>query len=179
MGSRGRGIIKEILLGSVSEEVINKSRIPVYVFKFEMKGEKGKKRCVQRHPKLFERILVGYDFSEYAEGALRYAKFVAKQTGGKIYLIHVEEPECDVQKVKDVAEEIAGEGIDAEAVVRKGNAGKQILRYAEEIDATTIFIGSKGVGAISSLLGSTSDIIVRRSKVPVFIYKGENSENKR
>ncbi len=173
MGSRGRGLIKEVLLGSVSEGVISKSVIPVYVFKFEIKKEDEKTGCVKRHPKLFERILVGYDFSEYAEKSLEYARFVAKQTGCKVYLIHVEEPECDVQKVKTVAEELAEEGINAEAVIRKGSAGKQILKFAEEIDATTIFVGSKGRGLIDSLLGSTSDFIVRRSKIPVFVYKGK------
>ena len=173
MGSRGRGIIKEVLLGSVSEGVISKSVVPVYVFKFEIKKEGEKTSCLKRHTRLFERILVGYDFSEDADKALECARFVAKQTGAKIYLIHVEEPECDIRKVKTIAEELAGEGISAEAVVKKGSAGKQILKFADEVDATTIFIGSKGRGLIDSLLGSTSDFIVRRSKVPVFVYKGK------
>ncbi len=172
MGSRGRGLLKEVLLGSVSEGVVSKSVIPVYVFKFEIKKEDEKTNCVKRHSKLFEKILVGYDFSEYAEKALDYARFIAKQTKSKVYLIHVEEPECEAQKVKAVAEKLAEEGIDTEAVVKKGSAGKQILKFAEEIDATTIFIGSRGRGLIESLLGSTSDFVVRRSKVPVFVYKG-------
>ena len=156
MGSRGRGLIKEMFLGSVSEGVVRKSKIPVLIFKFKTEGLK----CVKCHPNLFDRILVAYDFSKHSEKALKYARYIINKVKGELFVVHVQEN----------SEKLEIE--DAEVILRKGVPSKVILSVADEINATSIFIGSRGLNPIKSLiLGSTSDVVLRRSKVPVFICR--------
>lgn len=156
IGSRGRGIIKEIFLGSVSEGVIRKSKVPVFVFKFKVAGNV----CVKCHPNLFERVLVAYDFSKHSEKALRYARYVVEKSNGNLYVVHAPE------NGKEVEIE------DAEVIIRKGTPAKVILGVAEEINATSIFIGSRGLSPLESIiLGSTSDVVIRRANVPVFVCR--------
>ena len=156
IGSRGRGIIKEIFLGSISEGVVRKAKIPVFVFKFKTDGM----TCTKCHPHLFERVLVAYDFSKHSEKALRYAKYVVEKSKGKLYVLHVPEDHKEL--------EVEG----AEMIIKRGVPAKVVLEVADEIDATSIFMGSRGLNPLKSIiLGSTSDVVLRRSKVPVFVCR--------
>jgi len=57
-------------------------------------------------------------------------------------------------------------------MIRKGTPAKVILGVAEEINATSIFIGSRGLNPLESIiLGSTSDVVIRRANVPVFVCR--------
>ncbi|WP_456329196.1 universal stress protein [Archaeoglobus sp.] len=165
MGSRGASSFKKILLGSVSEGVLHDSNIPVYIFKQDVVVNS-----------LFDRVLVAYDFSKWADRALVYAKFVVKKTGGELHIIHVTEDENKTADLRLMEESIKAEGIKAHIHVESGTPHKAILAKRDEIKATTIFIGSRGVGGVKAMiLGSTSESVIRRSTVPVFVCKrGEN-----
>jgi len=169
MNSRGASTFKKILLGSVSEGVLRASKKPVYVFKFGSE-------VANPTDNLFDKILVPFDFSEHAKMALDYAVYVAKKVGSEVHLLHVIEPECDGDLDK-LAEDISKEGLKVSAHVQSGVPHKVILRKQEELGATTIFMGSRGVGVVRSLLlGSTSDSVIRRSRVPVFVFKSPEVE---
>ncbi len=161
MGSRGRGLIKEILLGSVSEGVVRKSDVPVFVVKHGTKVER-----------LFERILYAHDLKEHSEVVMKYVKHVAEKVGGKIFLVHVVEKgeKLAEEKLRAIEEELLG--LDFETVVREGTPHKEILKVCEEVDATSVFIGGGIPETIAErLLGSTADAVLRYSKVPVFVAK--------
>ncbi|MFW5935990.1 MAG: universal stress protein, partial [Candidatus Hadarchaeota archaeon] len=66
MGSKGKGILKETLLGSVSEGVVRRSKVPVMLVKPKyFKKENGSLSCeMKRSP--FDKILFAYDLSEYS-----------------------------------------------------------------------------------------------------------------
>lgn len=169
MNSRGASAFKKILLGSVSEGVLKASKKPVYIFKFDSEVA---------HPtgNLFDKILVPFDFSEHARVALDYAAYVAKKVGSEVHLLHVIEPECDGDLEK-LAENLSQEGLKVSVHVQSGVPHKVILRKQEELGVTTIFMGSRGVSVVRSLLlGSTSDSIIRRSPVPVFVCKAPEEE---
>jgi nucleotide-binding universal stress UspA family protein len=73
----------------------------------------------------------------------------------------------------DEACELADErGIEARTKLLAGDAAKQILAYADEIDADLIVVGSRGLGAIgSTLLGSVSRKVLHNAKRPVLIVR--------
>ena len=53
-----------------------------------------------------------------------------------------------------------------------GSPGEYIVKMAKETGADMIVCGARGLGKIrKALLGSVSDYIVRKSKVPVVICK--------
>jgi nucleotide-binding universal stress UspA family protein len=62
-------------------------------------------------------------------------------------------------------------GWDAEPLVRRlhGGAGFDLARVAEELDADLIVLGSRGLGGVKAVLGSTSDLVVHISTVPVLV----------
>ncbi|MBO8180005.1 MAG: universal stress protein [Archaeoglobus sp.] len=166
MGSRGASSFKKILLGSVSEGVLHDSSVPVYVFKEDMVVNS-----------LFDRVLVAYDFSKWADRVLEYAKFVVKKAGGELHIIHVAEEGSKTDDLRLMEESIKAEGIEAHIHVESGTPHKAILAKRDEIDATTIFIGSRGVGGVKAMiLGSTSESVIRRSTVPVFVCKRGDNE---
>uniref|UniRef100_A0A7J2THD1 Universal stress protein n=1 Tax=Archaeoglobus fulgidus TaxID=2234 RepID=A0A7J2THD1_ARCFL len=171
VGARGKGIFKEVLLGSVSEGVVRKSEIPVYVFKSKTEISEFGVKCYKPCEYLFNRILVAYDFSKHSQKALDYAREIAKKTGGEIILLHVYEEEQ--RDLKEVADELRAQGIKVLEMSATGSPTKVILSKQAEMDATTIFIGSRGLSLFKSIaMGSVSDSVVRMSEVPVFVSKG-------
>ena len=62
--------------------------------------------------------------------------------------------------------------IDGEAVRLFGNPGEQIVKKAEDIKATLVITGSRGLGTIRrTVLGSVSDYVIHHSHVPVIVYQ--------
>jgi len=172
MGARGRGIFKEILLGSVSEGVARKSEIPVYIFKSKTEILETGVRCYKPCDYLFRKILVAYDFSKHSQRALEYASEVARRTGGEIVLLHVNEEETEKKELKALAEELRAKGLKVNDLKASGSPARVILSKQAELNATTIFIGSRGQSFPKSLLaGSVSDPVMRMSEVPVFVSK--------
>ena len=178
MGSHGYGVIKEILLGSVSEGVVRHSKVPVFVFKFKVERNGEIVRCIKCHVNLFDRILVAYDFSKHSAKALEYAKYVAKKVGSELYLVHASEQECKDHNIDAIAKELADEGLNVKSYQMPGTPHKVIMKVIDEVDATAVFMGSRGLGAVKSLLlGSTSDAIIRRAPVPVFVCREVENED--
>ncbi len=174
IGARGRGIFKEILLGSVSEGVARKSEIPVYVFKSKTEVLESGVKCYKPCDYLFRKILVAYDFSKYSQKALEYASEISKRTNGEIVLLYVDDGEKTKKGDLDaVTDELKAKGLKVTALKASGIPSKVIISKQIEINATTIFVGSRGVSLPRSLIGgSVSDPVVRMSEVPVFISKG-------
>ncbi len=161
MGSRGKGIIKEILLGSVSEGVARKSNIPVMVIKHKTEVKR-----------LFDKILYAHDLKEHSERVMKYVKFIADRVGSEIVLVHVVERDERLaeEKLRVVEEELSG--YKFKTVVGYGAPHKEILRICREESATSIFIGGGIPETLTEkLLGSTADAILRYSNVPVFVAK--------
>jgi nucleotide-binding universal stress UspA family protein len=64
------------------------------------------------------------------------------------------------------------QGLDAWTKLLVGDAAKQIVAFADEIDADLIVVGSRGLGAIGgTLLGSVSRRILHEAKRPVLIVR--------
>ncbi len=153
MGSRGRSTVKAILLGSTAEGVVRKADIPVMVCKNKVSP--------------FSRILYAYDFTESSEKVKGYVKFVAKSCASKVVVAHILEKGEIVEedRLDRIEQEFGEEGIEVKIVIGEGSPAKEIVRVAEVENANSIFVGKGKKG----ILGSTSDYVVRYSKVPVFV----------
>jgi len=61
-------------------------------------------------------------------------------------------------------------GVDAQALLLKGDAAKLILEKAEDLQAEIILLGSHGHGLLhKALLGSVSEAVIRHAKCNVLI----------
>ena len=71
------------------------------------------------------------------------------------------------------AEQLRSEGAKvAFAHLRVGEPDKEIIRLSEEIGATLIVMGSRGLGAVRrALMGSVSDSVVKHAHCPVLVMR--------
>jgi nucleotide-binding universal stress UspA family protein len=64
-------------------------------------------------------------------------------------------------------------GIDCESkVIPGGDPGFDIIKFAKKQKASTIVVGSRGLNPLKEMfLGSVSNYVLHKSKIPVLIVK--------
>ncbi len=137
-------------------------------------------------------IVLPVDFSEatdkLVEGALKFAK----ETRGKICLIHVAPadigfaigdmgfqyfPEVEQNEIKEellrlnnLQQKVIAHDVDCEHMLKQGVAGDIILEYAKEKNAGYIVMGSHGRSNMYDVfVGSLTKELTRRSPIPVLV----------
>jgi len=178
IGSKGKDVLKATLLGSVSEGVIRLSHVPVIVTKFKIEKKDGEVSYEQTVRKMFGKILYAHDLSENSNDILKYVKVAALSGDKEVVLLHVVEAKSKKEiesnekvakeKLNAIKSELENEGISVKLIIKCGTPHKEILNTAKEENATIIMMGSTSHG---KLLGSTVDAVIRRAKIPVFVYK--------
>ncbi|MFA7257681.1 MAG: universal stress protein [Kiritimatiellales bacterium] len=138
------------------------------------------------------KIVAAVDFSTATECILKAAKDYAKILDAEVYLVHVEPPEsvdydCDRScicardvKIESVrlqknAKVLQRNGIKAIPVLLEGAIGKTILDETVRLEADLIIAGTHGHGLFHNrLVGSTSEEILRKSKIPVLLIPSKS-----
>jgi nucleotide-binding universal stress UspA family protein len=140
-------------------------------------------------------VLLATDGSMDAELATTTALDLANGTTSALHIVLVEEPahayvdasgyaftdaeldheleqqarmrlDAEVEKIRSAG------GAVAEAHLRVGAAGAEIVDLAEEIGVGLIVMGSRGLGGIRrALMGSVSDSVVRHAHCPVLVVR--------
>ena len=142
-------------------------------------------------------ILVPIDFSECSKKALKYAVPFAKQFNAGLTLLHVAEfnkpapgtqnPDSEVLEAQmlqgcetsllDFAKEEVGDKIACEVVVWKGKAVPDIIAAAKSRHIDLIIISTHGQASVKhSVLGSTTERVVRHAPCPVLVVRENEHE---
>lgn len=183
MGSRGLGLVRRLLLGSVAEGVVHHAPCPVLV------ARGGQEAWPP------ERVVIGDDGSEAAESAGRLGTFIGGLFETKALLVRTypELPELDVEGRKSnprlVDDEFRREWRRLEErAIRMGKASGVrlsvrlsvsepaacLLKAAEEEggpEKTIIAVGSRGLRTMRRIrLGSVSTKVLRAARGPVLIH---------
>lgn len=132
---------------------------------------------------MYRTIVLGLDGSEGSTRALPHAVELAKASGGKIVIAHVDERlaakgdipgprEEEAHKtVRSQLEQIQGEGVDATLETRTlvlGGPGHAIAQIADEVDADLIVVGTRGHSSVPGLvLGSVAHRLIHVAHRPV------------
>ena len=88
-----------------------------------------------------------------------------KQAAGKVQEEFGEMVDSPKHVAKGLSRQVAGR---AEKAV--GDPAEMIVQVAKETGAKLIFIGSRGMGALGTLmLGSTSNKVIHQTRIPVVI----------
>jgi nucleotide-binding universal stress UspA family protein len=184
MGARGKNTIREILLGSVSANVIRHAKTPVLLMRFPPESVATQER---RH--LFSRVLVPLDFSGPSWSALVLLKDLPKT--GQVILLNIvdkgesgEEIQAAVraaqEKLDTMKTDLEAGGIAVETRVHVGYPPDEINATAERENASLILISPQGEGWTRELktlfIGSTTTAVIRRAQVPVLIAAGQNPD---
>jgi len=184
MGTHGRSGAGQFVLGSVAEQTLRESPVPVMTVHEE---------TINELP--FESLLVPVDGSESADVALEHAIKLASVVDGTICLIHV----VDVSVVswehtggqildalerngkrllEDATDRIREAGIETgDGSVVTGHPSQAICEYATEHGVGCIVLGTHGrTGLRRFVLGSVAERVVRHSEVPVIATKQPPNE---
>jgi nucleotide-binding universal stress UspA family protein len=129
-------------------------------------------------------IVLGYDGSEGADRAVRLAATLARVSEANVVVVSTFQTRStnrDDEKIgriiaktqataEDAVRELQKAGVTAEPDVLEGSAGETLLSVVESREADLIVVGRRGHGLVAHLLlGSTSEHVVRRAKVPVLV----------
>ena len=138
-----------------------------------------------------KRILVAYDFSDYAELALNYALSFAQEYQSELHLLHVL-PRFTLDETEIAWYPLGKEGpyhkaslrlqntVPGEAhlwcsikhAVSEGQPYREILNYAERNGIDLICIGAHGAGfGMLTLFGSNVDRVLRQAPCPVLVAR--------
>ena len=135
-----------------------------------------------------KRIVFPTDFSHTGDAALRFATTLAKESGAKIIVVHVQESPIAYgggEMYYGIAEPDEAEQLKMLHQVRPtdpsvpvehrlvmGDPASTVVSVAEEEKADLIVLGSHGRAGLSRLLmGSVAEAIVRKAHCPVLVYK--------
>jgi len=179
MGTHGRSGLRKLLLGSVAARVVLEAPCPVMTVARDAEVAEGEKG--------FDRILVPVDFNDYSESAVETARAL-RAPSGRLILEHVvsspEHPSLyggGVAKVFQLHPELPGlignrlselyEG-PGDVVVTEGSIVEEILGTAVSKKAQLIVMGTRGLNRPDHLLlGSVTERVIGRAKVPVLAVK--------
>ncbi|MFZ3384792.1 MAG: universal stress protein [Candidatus Methanoperedens sp.] len=140
--------------------------------------------------KLYEKILIATDGSEYTKNAVDYGIDLAKNTGAKLFTIYVVDTAAFAsipmdaawesmygllkqegdEAIKYVAQRAGTEGLEVEGNLIEGHPADEIIKYSEKNSISVIIMGTLGKSGLDRfLLGSVAEKVVRNSKIPVLV----------
>lgn len=187
IGTRGQSGIRRGLVGSVTDEVVRSSKVPVLVLS---------PRAIERSAQTgygLSGITVPLDGSELAEYVLPFAEELAKRLSLRMSLLRVvqlaslayytgdgipmntlpleEELEAEaIAYLSKVAGDLRARGLTTDQVVLKGSPALAIVDHVKNLENSLVAIcthGRSGLGRL--LIGSVADSIIRSSGAPVLV----------
>jgi universal stress protein A len=135
-----------------------------------------------------KKILFPTDFSHTGDAALAFASSLARDSEGRLIVVHVQEapmaygggemyygiPEPTTDELMNMLKEVkpTDASVASEHRLITGDPADAIVRLAEEEDVDLIVLGSHGrTGLTRLLMGSVAEAIVRKAHCPVLVYK--------
>lgn len=200
VGSQGRSAVGRVLLGSVSQKVLNETNCSVRI---------SRKREIA--PGDSVKVMIAVDGSAIAAGVVREVAsrtwnkdtvfrlvavddpFQRPKTGYSIWNLAEDRPEDTAESrewidkiIKSPARILEPAGLHVDESILWGDAGNKILDEAKEWNADVIYLGARGLGRVKRfLLGSVSSNVAARAMFgrsdssPTFGMKEPSSDAQR
>jgi nucleotide-binding universal stress UspA family protein len=179
MGTHGRRGLDRLIMGSVLERVLRKTRSPVLA----VRPPHSDISQAKAHEVQIRKIVFCTDFSEDSPRALEYALSFAMQYGAELSLVHVLEAhrgEGELEQQKQHAIASLQTALPTEAsqwasivpVIRTGKAYREIIQYATEMGSDLIVMGVRGRNPVDlALFGSTTHRVIQLGPCPVLVVR--------
>jgi nucleotide-binding universal stress UspA family protein len=181
VGPRGRGELRELILGSVSQACLQHASCPIAIVRAS--DDDATPKAVGTD----ERIVAGVDGSEDSARALRWALDAARVRGATVAAVHAwhapyamsfAAAAVDFSAFEDAARRLLDQMVDAaqagspdvpvERVLVAGSAADTLLGAAQ--GAAHVVVGGRGVGGFRGLLlGSVSQQLAHHAPCPVVV----------
>ncbi len=133
-------------------------------------------------------ILFPTDFSHTGDAAMELATMLARDSGARLLIVHVEEPplaygggelyygipEPATEDLKKMLVDVkpSDPQVSYEHRLITGDPASAMVKLAEEEGVDMIVLGTHGrTGLLRLLMGSVAEAVVRRAKCPVLTFK--------
>jgi nucleotide-binding universal stress UspA family protein len=185
MGSHGKRILDELLVGSISDRVLSESPIPVMIARYDLIRNNDVPKCML--PDFPRKMLVPTDFSAHADRALALAIDIAeevpicgvdKNEPCGILLLHIidrsvgedrifdAEQEADIELAKRV-ELAARRGVPMTGLTAIGDVQRVIIDQIHDRRCSGIVLGTRGLNLLAEAFVGSTFRTVRRASCPV------------
>ena len=146
---------------------------------------------------MYDTILIPYDGSKEARRGAEHGIDLATAVGADVHALYVidlpgapralsirDDEEEMREEYRTYGEDVTNEicdlatdaGLECTTAIKSGSPGEEIVEYAEDEGIDAIVIGSAYQGRFGSLLGSTSEKVVRTSSVPVVTTRLQSND---
>lgn len=144
----------------------------------------------------YQKTLVAYDGSEHGKRALEAAlELIDHGMANRIIVLHVIATHRGVEPMLEAGGMLASSDTEAfedndsaavereikeltkgredivEIMMRVGTPKTEVVHVAEAHDCSLIVMGSRGLGAVRSMLGSVSTGVLAESEIPVLVMR--------
>lgn len=137
-----------------------------------------------------KKVVFPTDFSNTSKAAMEFAESLVRGQGGKLYIVHVEEPpaaygggdlfyglpSATLEDIKRLLLSVvpSDTSVAFEHHLVHGSPADAIANFAESVNADLIVLGTHGrTGVSRMLMGSVAEAVVRHAKCPVVTYKAK------
>lgn len=165
MGTHGRTGLSRLVLGSVTEQVVRRSPIPVFTVRRDVGGWGADG---------LRRVLVAADLSPTMEPALRWGGLMAAATGAELEAVHVVKspagaaPSGKRQRILRAYRELDAPDVALTVEVVIGHPADRICQTARQDGADLVVTATHGrSGPARLVLGSVTEAVVRHARCPV------------
>lgn len=189
MGTHHHGLIRRLLIGSVTEDMLRKMPVPLLTVPSDA------------HPGSLTRILFATDLTESSQEGFRFALELARTLGANLIVQHSIEPipvsyggampviddptdrALLIERARRKLSELESEGARRQVVVvsevTEGVASERILAESAESGAGLIVLTIHYKGLLErALLGTTAERIIRDARVPVLSFPVSDVSNR-
>lgn len=175
IGTHGRNVVSEMILGSVAQAVARDAAVPVLVVGARAAADGGGS------------VLAPVDFSLSSATSLAQAGRVAARRDARLIALHVVDfGRMPLQRELDLGEHerraraqlqdfVGGAGLpaNAETLVTVGPAPEEIVRIAAKFNASLIVLAPSAKSVLErAMLGSVCRAVIRSAPCPVLVHRG-------
>jgi nucleotide-binding universal stress UspA family protein len=178
LATHGRTGFRRAVLGSVAEQILRESPIPVLVFRSTGVP------APERSRRTLRSILVPLDGSDRALFILPAGVEFARLFGARLLLLRVvdrgESRTSAEDQLGEVAEKLRHRGLDVLPLVDTGDAAKSIVETARFHNADLIAMATHGRSGVARLVtGSVTEAVLRHATVPVLAVRSLETARER
>ena len=174
MATHGRTGLRRLLFGSVAEQLLRKSTVPVLAVRPFWSYE------LARPDLGIKNILVPLDGSTTSRAILpRVAEF-ARLFGARAILLHALDPKRPADRagmadyLKEAAAELRKEKVESISILDEGTPAKMIQDTARAHEVDLVAMTTHGRSGVSRIItGSVTEEVLRETRIPLLTVRAE------
>jgi nucleotide-binding universal stress UspA family protein len=185
IGTHGRGMAFDVLLGGTAHKIIHGMLKPLLVVRLNL-VEGPQQSCTADCIDISKPVFYATDFSDTAELAFTYVEKMAESGLKSATLVHIQDKSridrhlkdrldefntIDTERLEMLKERLQSKGVkDIKIVLKYGMPAEEILKASKDDEYSMIVMGAQGRSIVKDVfLGSVSWNVLQNASHPVFL----------